>query len=204
MSQHQSELEQLLLNLVKNARDKEIEKLATITQKATFDTIEEIVNYPIYQLKDDFWAEIRKPYSQEMHAVLLNCQQILREGFKASQFEEEEFLENLEGELRKFTADYIRKLFKDINTNLLRRFNSEFKNDEKGQARNWITIEEPQIRELWLKCKNSTLGVLQHAKYIEIPTDMVQSMSTPTGGDPQNLLDDGDKAEGMKRSATIM
>jgi sugar diacid utilization regulator len=66
VSQHQSELEQILLNLVKNARDKEIEKLANITQKATFDTIEEIVNYPIYQMKDDFWAEIRKPYAQEM------------------------------------------------------------------------------------------------------------------------------------------
>jgi len=144
-----------------------------LTQKATFDTIEELVSYPIYTLKDNFWEEIRKPYTDEVRAVLLNCQNILREGFKASEAEETEFLENLESEIRKFTGDYIKKLFKDINTNLLRRFNNEFKNNEKGQARNWVTIEEPQIRELWLKCKNSTIVVLQKTKYIEIPLDMV-------------------------------
>jgi uncharacterized protein YbcI len=41
-------------------------------------------------------------------------------------------MEELEREIRKFTGEFIKKLFKDINTNLLRRFNNEFKNDEKG------------------------------------------------------------------------
>ena len=144
-------------------------------------------------MKDDFWAEIRKPYAQEMQAVLLNCQNILRNGFKSSQHEEEEFLESLEQELRKFTADYIRKLFKDINSNLLRRFNQEFKNDDKGQARNWVTIEEPQIRELWLTSKNRTLALLSQAKYIDIPTDMVSAMNETPTGDPQNLLEEESK-----------
>ena len=132
VSQHQSELETILLNLVKNARDKEIQKLSTLTQKATFDTIEEIVSYPIYSLKDNFWDEIRNPYTEEVKSVLLNCQKILQQGFKASEYEEQEFMEELEREIRKFTGEFIKKLFKDINTNLLRRFNNEFKNDEKG------------------------------------------------------------------------
>jgi len=44
--------------------------------------------------------------------------------------------------MRKFTTDYVKKLFRDINTNLARRFKEEFMNDERGSQRNWIAIEE--------------------------------------------------------------
>jgi len=29
--------------------------METLTTKATYETVEEIVNPPIYELKDDFW-----------------------------------------------------------------------------------------------------------------------------------------------------
>jgi hypothetical protein len=38
---------------------------------------------------------------------------------------------------------------------------------------------------MWLKAKNSTVGVLSKTKYIEIPLDMAQNLhETPTGDDP--------------------
>ena len=38
----------------------------TITTKATFETIEEIVSPPIYELKNNFWDDIRDPYVNEI------------------------------------------------------------------------------------------------------------------------------------------
>ena len=55
--------------------------MESITSKATFETIEELVNPPIYELKNDFWQDIRDPYTNEMLLVLLNCKKILNDGF---------------------------------------------------------------------------------------------------------------------------
>jgi hypothetical protein len=64
--QHEQELEGQLRAIIKSQRDREIEKMEKITMKATFETIEEIVNGPIYELRNDFWVEIREPYSNEI------------------------------------------------------------------------------------------------------------------------------------------
>ena len=104
-----------------------MEKMSTLTCKATFETIEEIVNPPIYELKNEFWQDIKDPYTSEMLLVLLNCKKILSEGFSVSPVEEQDFMENFESEIKEYTGTYIKKLFKDINVNLLRRFNNEFK-----------------------------------------------------------------------------
>jgi len=146
--------------------------MQTITAKATYDTVEEIVNAPIFELNEDFWQDIRDPYTQEINLVLKNCKEILRNGFKTSAFEEEEFLENFELDIRKYTGDYIKKQFKDINSNLLRRFNQKFKSDDKGVQRNWMMLEEPAIRELWITTKTDIEAMFKHFKYIEIPIDL--------------------------------
>jgi hypothetical protein len=44
--------------------------------------------------------------------------------------------------MRRFTTDYVRKLFKDINTNLARRHKAEFQTDERGTQRSWVALEE--------------------------------------------------------------
>jgi len=43
------------------AREKEVEKLQTLTKKAFYDTAEEIISDPVYNLKDDFWKSINEP-----------------------------------------------------------------------------------------------------------------------------------------------
>jgi hypothetical protein len=43
---------------------------------------------------------------------------------KANEEEERDFVEGFQSEVKRYTKDYIKKLFKDINTNLLRKFNS--------------------------------------------------------------------------------
>jgi hypothetical protein len=59
---HQTELKSQLNSIISNTRQRELEKMQTLTTKATYDTIEEIVNPPIYELKNTFWEEIRTPY----------------------------------------------------------------------------------------------------------------------------------------------
>lgn len=146
-----------------------MEKLTTLTLKAVKETIEEIVNTPVYELNDNFWDEIQDPYCKEMEALMKNVKHILEKGFHASYNEIMDTLEVLEKDVRAYTGDYIKKLFRDINTNLMRRFNKEFSKDENGQPRNWIMVEEPKIRELHLKCKQNVENLFGQFKYINIP-----------------------------------
>lgn len=59
-------------------------------------------------------------------------------------------------------------MFRDINTNVLRRFKTEFEKDENGQLLNWVAMEEPLIRDHWLKCKKNVEVIFKQFRYIEI------------------------------------
>lgn len=63
-------------------------------------------------------------------------------GFKCDSDEIFEFIETLERHIHQYTVEIVRRLFRDINTNLLRKFNKMFKKDENGKNRNWRDIEE--------------------------------------------------------------
>jgi hypothetical protein len=103
---------------------------------------------------------MRTPFLKELEMLALNCQQVLRQGFKCTEMEIDEFVRVLETTLHQYTADYIKRLFRDINTNLLRKFNKDFKKDEQGKNREWREIEEPAIRELWAKVRAQLLDTV--------------------------------------------
>ena len=135
------------------------------------ETMEELINGPIYNLKDDFWAEINQPIKGELDLVVTNCREILATGFQANPSEINEFVDSFLKEMRKQTTDYICRLFKDINTNMARRYKKEFQKEDNGTERNWVALEEPKIKELSQKARESVLAVLDRFKYIEIDYD---------------------------------
>lgn len=63
----------MLEKITKVAREKEIEKLQTLTKKAFYNTAEEIISDPVYNLKDGFWKSINGPLHQELSLVIENC-----------------------------------------------------------------------------------------------------------------------------------
>ena len=68
------------------------------------------------------------------------------------------------------SVDFIRRLFRDINANLLRKFSRLFKRDENGRQRNWKEVENEQvIRDHWLNCKNQVEELIKEFKFIKIP-----------------------------------
>ena len=73
VQQHIDEIDLMLEKITKVAREKEIEKLQSLTKKAFYDTAEEIINDPIYTLKDSFWPSINDPLHQELCLVIENC-----------------------------------------------------------------------------------------------------------------------------------
>lgn len=75
----------------------------------------------------------------------------------------------MEDSIYSFATEYIKRLFKDINTNLLRKFNALFKKDEAGKHRDWKTMEEGEIRELHAKCKLALEDIIKQFKFINIP-----------------------------------
>jgi len=90
---------------------------------------------------------------KELTDLAFNCEQVLKNGFKCDEFEINDFMKTLDHTLHLFTTEYVRRLFRDINTNLLRKFNKYFKKDEAGKNREWREIEEGKIRDLWSKCR---------------------------------------------------
>lgn len=91
------------------------------------------------------------------------------EGFNCSMDDVEDFMDQLEKSIYSFSTDYIKKVFRDINTNLIRRFNQLFKKDEQGKNRDWRAIDEGQIRDLFAKIKTQMEEVINEFKYIKIP-----------------------------------
>lgn len=200
--QDTQELEGQLLSVIKSQREREMDKMHRITTKATFETIEEIVNPPVYELKPDFWVDIRDPYVTEIMQVLLNCKQILHQGFQVNLVEEQDFMDKFEAEIREYTSSYIKKLFKDINVNLLRRFNNMFKNDKTGSQRNWVAMEEKQIRDLWAMCKQDIEPIFNSFKYIEIPNDLSSKVVKSEAETPGVELDSIMKEDFIPKSSS--
>lgn len=84
MLAHETELQLQLRALINNAREKEIDKLQMLSQQAAKDSLERIINGPIYELNSEFWEEIRKPYTEEYRDLAMSCDQVLRSGFKCT------------------------------------------------------------------------------------------------------------------------
>ena len=141
-----------------------------LTQSAAKDNLEQIINAPLYELNPDFWEEIREPYERELQSLSQNCIEVLRSSFHCEREELKEFMESLQQTLHQFTVDYVRRIFRDINTSLLRKFNKLFKKDDTGtKNREWRDIEEGKIRDIWSKCRATMLDVINDFKYIRLP-----------------------------------
>lgn len=52
---YQSSLNEICDQTINEARENEISKLRNLTLNATEATLEELINEPIYDLKDNFW-----------------------------------------------------------------------------------------------------------------------------------------------------
>lgn len=75
-------------------------------------------------------------------------------------------------------SDTVKRLFKDINVNLLRKFTRLFKKEEvkspEGQAilknRDWRQMSEERIRQIWNTYRQMLDGVIQtEFKVIKVP-----------------------------------
>ena len=108
------------------------------------------------------------PYMEEFKDLSVSCERVLQDGFHCSEQETIDFLKTLESTLHQFTVDFIRRLFRDINTNLLRKFNKLFKKDETGKNREWRDIEEGKIRDLWSKTRADMSSIINDFAYIKL------------------------------------
>jgi len=69
-----------------------------------------------------------------------------------------------------FAVDYIQRLFKDINTHLLRKFILLFKKNDLGHNRDWTQLDENLIRDLWHKCRQQMDPMIKSEfKYVKLP-----------------------------------
>ena len=79
--------------------------------------------------------------------------------------------------------DYIKRLFRDINIVLLRKFTLLFKKDESGiRNRDFKEIHEDKIRDIWTRSRNLIDQLIStEFKYIKLPkSPLSQSMLRKT------------------------
>ena len=89
-------------------------------------------------------------------------------GFRTSKEETSEFIATFEKAVYLFATDYIKRIFRDINTNLLRKFSSLFKKDDKGKNREWNKLEEEHIRTIYEQSRVEMEKIISEFKYIKI------------------------------------
>ena len=94
-----------------------------------------------------------------------------QDGFRAEAEEVEKFIDSLDQQVFQHTVDSVRKLFRDINADLLRRFTLLFKKEESGlRNRDFRQIPEDQIRELWQRARNLLDQLIStEFKYVKLP-----------------------------------
>ena len=93
------------------------------------------------------------------------------DGFHSTVEEEQTIVAHLDSEIYTSSVDYVKRLFRDINVNLLRKFTRLFKKEDGGQRnREWRKLSEERIRELWHGCRTLMETVItSEFKYIKIP-----------------------------------
>ena len=93
------------------------------------------------------------------------------DGFHCSADEEQAIVAHLDAQVYTNSVDYVKRLFRDINVNLLRKFTRLFKKVEGGERnREWRELPEDRIRELWHGCRTLMETVItSEFKYIKIP-----------------------------------
>ena len=64
----------------------------------------------------------------------------------------------------------------------MRKFNEVFKKDDDGKQRNWPDIEEAKIKEIFDKCKERVIVLLDEFKKISLPKSLTQQESSSTPG----------------------
>ena len=67
---YQRSLSLLCQEATNQAREVEMSKLQQLTLQAVKDSMEELINAPIYDLTEDFWIKIQEPVKAELCLVI--------------------------------------------------------------------------------------------------------------------------------------
>lgn len=124
---------------------------------------------PIKDLDDNFWSTVNSNYTKLLRENESSLKNILVDGFKTDEDEYDLYIANYEDEIYKFSKKLIVKCCSDLNSHLNRKFNSYFKNDDKGKHRNWKDIPEEKIQQLFEECYNQFDKVYDQFHEIELP-----------------------------------
>ena len=182
---------------IKEKRAEEIKKLHSMYCDAVKETIKTDVSSAITELNPDFWNKINLALKSEFGAIVMELEEILKEGYDASQNEFNDFIENFKNSTRKAISEYITERIKNLNDDVLRKFKKTFERDEKGVVRDWVAMEVQAIRELWAQCYTDLHNIFDKFRSIEIDFDELI-------GTPGTTPDKDDEPPLMKRKSSVL
>ena len=152
---HAATLKAFLDTAIANCKEKMKTRLSQTAQKAHQANIKEFLHDRITDLPENLAASLRDAYAEQIEQFNANLQDVLLEGFGMGRDEVLEFLRENEKDAYDFTVQEIKIIFRqNASTNLLRKFNDDFKKNDNGGKRDWRTIKEEQIKEIFDVSKN--------------------------------------------------
>lgn len=191
IKQYRKELSNNLVKIIEAERNRQIEKLFTLSVDKICDALEEPITQPIKDLEDDFWDIVIERYRKIVSEEEEDVKKILNDGFKCEEEEYDSFLNKLEEKVYINTKKMIVKTTSELNAHLNRKFNQYFKKDANGKNRDWKKIPEEEIQKLHEECVGQFKDVFTQFKKIEIPHYVSQSaptMSSTYGSSKEQLL----------------
>lgn len=162
-------LSQAFRQTITDMREKEVEKLFKLTKDNIVDQISGVINDPIFNLEDNMWDCVTKGYVKYLKRNQENYKIILDEGFKCDEEEYDTQIEKLELAVYENSVVEIRRLSRDLNSHLNRKFGELFKKDKEGKFKNWKTTEEADIHLQWKDAKSVCDQLFEEFRFIKLP-----------------------------------
>ena len=129
----------------------------------------------VSKLNENLAGDIKDSYSEQIEMFNADLVDVLRDGFAMSRDEVFDFLQKSEKTAYDYALSELKVVFRqNANQNLIRKFNEYFKKDENGKRRDWRSIEEEKIKEVWDSSKLKVEALMEQFKLIFFPQNVTK------------------------------
>ena len=161
-----TELKSHLTSLIEACKENMLRKMENHARKTHELNMKSQLNTGMEVLNETIVQDLKKTYVSNVTDFNDNIRPVLGQGFGMTEDDTYDFLKENEESIFEFAVSEMKNASRHVNVTLLRKFNEQFKKDDKGKSRNWRDIEENEITEIFKATKASIEVVLEEFKKI--------------------------------------
>jgi len=169
-----NEYEEQFDDAIEVARNNCLEKLKNQIQESLKTQIDELISEKLSSknIDKEFWYNFNIEYINAILNKMSALKNNIQDFYKLKPEEIQEYLENLEEVISKYTIKNFEKSLRETSTITLEYFKDQFLFDDNKMPRKWNRIPEEQIDEIYKNSKSKSLilfEILSKLKVIKMP-----------------------------------